>query len=198
MKVILIFVGNTMKSEVSWREGLFKLGNQIRGVKNFDHISGCCKYIYTEFQLDTAWISQRFFEPAPYKPGFHLQQTSRPRHKKQSDYLDEQSSFPLIALFWSKIDHCRGRNWLYGNQAITLIVLSCIHTSQQQFYLQVFIQFHGSQSPVKILRVSHCIFKFVLFSWEPELEELKFCIDIESTNLKRSNLSDFWIGVFFC
>ena len=33
------------------------------------------------------------------KPGFHLQQTLRPRHKKQSDYVDEQPSFPLIALF---------------------------------------------------------------------------------------------------
>ena len=33
------------------------------------------------------------------KPGFHLKQTPRPRHKEQSDYLVEQSSFPLIALF---------------------------------------------------------------------------------------------------
>ena len=37
--------------------------------------------------------------------------------QKQSDYVFEQSSFPLIALFWLKIGHCRGRNWLYGNQA---------------------------------------------------------------------------------
>ena len=51
------------------------------------------------------------------KPGFHLQQTPRPRHKKQSDYVVEQSSFPLIALFWLKIGRCRGRNWLNGNQA---------------------------------------------------------------------------------
>ena len=35
------------------------------------------------------------------KPGFHLQQSPRPRHKQQSDYVVEQSSFPLIALFWS-------------------------------------------------------------------------------------------------
>ena len=32
----------------------------------------------------------------------------------------EQSSFPLIALFWLKIGRCRGRNWLYGNQALVL------------------------------------------------------------------------------
>ena len=108
------------------------------------------------------------------KPGFHLQQTPRPRHKKPSYYVVEQSSFfPLIAvltqnssLSWSKLAlgkpgftdslslvpiyskhhdhdtknqsdyvleqssfpvttlivlaqkcHCRGRNWLYGNQA---------------------------------------------------------------------------------
>ena len=51
------------------------------------------------------------------KPGFHLQQTPRPRHKKQSDYVLEQSSFPLIALFLLKIGRSRDRNWLYGNQA---------------------------------------------------------------------------------
>ena len=33
------------------------------------------------------------------KPGFHLQQTPRPEHKNQSDYVVEQSSFTLIALF---------------------------------------------------------------------------------------------------
>ena len=52
------------------------------------------------------------------KPGFHLQQTPRPRHKKQSDYVLEQSSFPLIALFWLKIGRCCGRNWVNGNQAL--------------------------------------------------------------------------------
>ena len=52
------------------------------------------------------------------KSGFHLQQTQRPRRKKQSDYVVEQSSFPLIALFWLKIGRCRGRNWLNGNQAL--------------------------------------------------------------------------------
>ena len=51
-------------------------------------------------------------------PGFHLQQTPRPRHKTQSDYVLEQSSFTLIALFWLEIGRCRGRNWLYGNQAL--------------------------------------------------------------------------------
>ena len=50
------------------------------------------------------------------RPGFHLQQTPRPRHKKQSDYVVEQSSLPLIALFWLKIGRCRGRNRLYGTR----------------------------------------------------------------------------------
>ena len=58
------------------------------------------------------------------KPGFHLQQTPRPRHKKQSDYLVEQSSFLLIALCWLKISRCRGRNWFYGNQALTDVIFS--------------------------------------------------------------------------
>ena len=44
-------------------------------------------------------LKQSFHHKALVKPGFHLQQTLRPRHKKQSDYVVEQSSFPLIALF---------------------------------------------------------------------------------------------------
>ena len=55
------------------------------------------------------------------KPGFHLQQTPRPRHKKQSDYVVEQSSFPLTALFWLKISRCRSRNCLNGNQALSQV-----------------------------------------------------------------------------
>ena len=61
--------------------------------------------------------------------GCHLQQTPRPRHKKQSDCVVEQSSFPLIALFWLKIGRCRGRNWLYGNQdfvRLSLVPKSCL------------------------------------------------------------------------
>ena len=38
--------------------------------------------------------------------------------QKQSDYEVEQSSFTLIALFLQEIGRCRGRNWLYGNQAL--------------------------------------------------------------------------------
>ena len=56
-----------------------------------------------------------------FKPGFHLQQTPLPRHKNRSDYVVEQSSFPLIALFWLKIGRCRGRNWRDGNKALRLI-----------------------------------------------------------------------------
>ena len=52
------------------------------------------------------------------KPGFHLQQTPRPRHKKQSDYVLEQLSFPLIALFRLKIGRCRGRNWHFSQGGI--------------------------------------------------------------------------------
>ena len=40
--------------------------------------------------------------------------------QKQSDYKVEQSSFTLIALFSLKIGRCRGRNWLNGNQALTI------------------------------------------------------------------------------
>ena len=53
------------------------------------------------------------------KPGFHLQKTPRPRHKKQNHYMVEQSSFALIALFGLKIGRCRGRNWLYSLVSIT-------------------------------------------------------------------------------
>ena len=37
--------------------------------------------------------------------------------QKQSDYVVERSSFPLIALVWLKIGRYRGQNRLYGNQA---------------------------------------------------------------------------------
>ena len=39
-----------------------------------------------------------------FKPGFHLQQTPRPQHKKQRDYVVEQPSFPLIALLKSGLN----------------------------------------------------------------------------------------------
>ena len=39
--------------------------------------------------------------------------------KKQSDKVVEQSSFPLIALFWLKIGRCRGQNWFYRKQAFS-------------------------------------------------------------------------------
>ena len=39
--------------------------------------------------------------------------------QKQSDYEVEQSSFPLIALFWLKLGRCRGQNWLNGSQALS-------------------------------------------------------------------------------
>ena len=71
------------------------------------------------------------------KPGFHLQQTPRPRHKKQSDYVLEQSSFPLIALFWFKIGRCRGRNWLNGNQALLpqqhILITFCLSSNVDLF-----------------------------------------------------------------
>ena len=37
----------------------------------------------------------------------NLMLTILARHKKQSDYVVGQSSFPLIALFWLKIGRCR-------------------------------------------------------------------------------------------
>ena len=51
----------------------------------------------------------------PCKPGFHLQQTPRPRHKNKAINVVEQSSLPLIALFWLKIGRYRGRNMLCGH-----------------------------------------------------------------------------------
>ena len=53
----------------------------------------------------------------PTKAWFPLHDNATTTTQKQSDYKVEQSSFTLIALFWLKIGRCRGRNWLYGNQA---------------------------------------------------------------------------------
>ena len=38
----------------------------------------------------------------------------------------EQSSFPLIALFWLKIGRCRGRNWLNGPYSIPIFLLKIL------------------------------------------------------------------------
>ena len=43
------------------------------------------------------------------KPGFHLQRTERLQHQKYSDYVVEQWSIALIALFWLEIGRSRGR-----------------------------------------------------------------------------------------
>ena len=45
------------------------------------------------------------------EPGFHYTANVTTMTQKQSDYKVEQSSFTLIG-------HCRGRNWLNGNQAL--------------------------------------------------------------------------------
>ena len=58
------------------------------------------------------------------KAGFHLQQTERPQHHKQSDYAVEQVSITLIGLFWLEISGCHGRNWLYGYQGLGPILVS--------------------------------------------------------------------------
>ena len=58
------------------------------------------------------------------KPGFHCTANDTTTTQKQSDYNVEQSSFTLIALFSLEIGgcrgRCRGRNWLNGNQALSL------------------------------------------------------------------------------
>ena len=77
----------------------------------------CFKCLFVHRLGPTSTLSQ-----VSIKPGFHLQQTPPPRCKKQSDYVVEQSSFPLIALFWLKIGRCRGRNWLNGNQALSQLL----------------------------------------------------------------------------
>ena len=54
------------------------------------------------------------------KPGFHYTTNATTTTQKQSDYKVEQSSFTLIALFWLENGRCRGRNWLNGNQALSI------------------------------------------------------------------------------
>ena len=57
------------------------------------------------------------------RPGFHYTANATTTTQKQSDYKVEQSSFALIALFWFEIGRCRSRNWLYGNQALKLLLM---------------------------------------------------------------------------
>ena len=96
--------------------------------------------------IKAAWNRVRNMFATVLKPGFHLQQTLRPRHKKQSDYVIEQSSFRSITLFWPKIGRCRGRNCLYGNQALQplrrlgLRLTQCgsVYSGNTNFSLQLF------------------------------------------------------------
>ena len=91
-------------------------------------------------------------EPLPVrvtlKPGFHLLQTLRPRHKKQNDYVLEQPSFTLIALFWLKIGRCRCRNWLNGNQAlwITIYALQALKISPTRKFSKIAFVFQSKQT----------------------------------------------------
>ena len=51
------------------------------------------------YELTLLLGNQKHVYTCMFKPGFPLQQTSRPRHKKPNDHVTEQSSFPLIVLF---------------------------------------------------------------------------------------------------
>ena len=63
------------------------------------------------------------------KPGFHNTSNATTMTQKQSDYKVEQSSFTLNTLFSLKIGRCRGRNWLNGNQALSLVSIKPITTT---------------------------------------------------------------------
>ena len=70
--------------------------------------------------------------------------------QKQSDYMVEQSSFTLIALFWLEIGRCRGRNWPDGNQALRRISCHGRNHSQAscEYSLTIFLccQHHSEYS----------------------------------------------------
>ena len=68
------------------------------------------------------------------------------------------------------------------NSFVLWVICSCCNSCGPP-YPRFYSNSHGSQSPIRILRVSHRILKFVS--------------DIASTNLKRSNRSDFWIRLCF-
>ena len=66
---------------------------------------------------DSACLQIVFFINS-VKPGFHYTANATTTTQRQSDYKVEQSSFTQIALFLLEVGRCRGRNWLYGNQAL--------------------------------------------------------------------------------
>ena len=63
------------------------------------------------------------------KPGFHYTANATTMIQKQSDSKVGQSSFTLIALFLLEIGRCRGRNWLSGNQALSLVLIKPVSTT---------------------------------------------------------------------
>ena len=52
------------------------------------------------------------------KPGFDYTANAKTTTQRQNDHKVGQSSFTLIASFLLEIGRCRGRSWLYGNQAL--------------------------------------------------------------------------------
>ena len=76
------------------------------------------KFVYFSPQNNTCIISLPNTWKA-VKPGFHLQQTPRPRHKKQSDYVVEHSSFPLTANCFVLT-----QNWSFSLSKLALSLVS--------------------------------------------------------------------------
>ena len=90
--------------------------------KDFIIFLACCNNKTIHSPTSRIVISFRYNSlRTSIKPGFHLQQAPRPRHKTQSSYVVERSSFTLIALFWLEIGRRPRRNWPHGNQALSLM-----------------------------------------------------------------------------
>ena len=73
----------------------------------------------TSFEMSEGLKMWRFLCKANNEAWFPFTANSTTTTQKQSDYVVELSSLPLIALFWLKIGRCRGRNRLYGKALVT-------------------------------------------------------------------------------
>ena len=110
VRIISTYVGNTKKSEISWRWQLFKLDNQLWGVKRTSSYFLLVAIIkpFIRHLKDCYFFSLKFFKNFDYR---YCLLTTWIKHR-----LNKVKAFEPVPFSADRIQ-------------------SCVHTSQQQFYL---------------------------------------------------------------
>ena len=115
-------------------------------------------------------------------------------HQTEKSIEFEQSSFPLIVLFWLKIGRCRGRDWLYGNQALVRSIFSQLFIIKSiVFALDIFLNnqlfcFNQSGIPLLIKAIFCLLFiiKSMVLAPDIFLNNQLFCLYWEDHQTEKS------------